>query len=135
MAAKTKKEYVYAVGRRRTASARVRVHKGTEESTVNGVVIGKYFGAAFLTSLWQKPFTTTNTIGKYYVTAKVSGGGKQGQLTAVMHGISRALAATNEAFREPLKAADLLTRDSRIRQRRHVGTGGKARRKKSSPKR
>jgi small subunit ribosomal protein S9 len=52
-----------------------------------------------------------------------------------MHGISRALATTNEAFREPLKAADLLTRDSRIRQRRHVGTGGKARRKKSSPKR
>lgn len=132
----SKKDYTYALGRRRRASARVRLHKGTEESTVNGVVIGKYFAGPGESVLWQKPFTLTGTAGKFYLTAKVVGGGKKGQLTAVTHGLSRALSALDrEAFRDVLKAAGLLTRDSRKRERRMVGTGGKSRRKKSSPKR
>lgn len=132
----TKKDYTYAVGRRRTSSARVRLYKGDHESTVNEQVIGKYFPGEAMAKLWQKPFSLTGTIGKYYVTAKVLGGGRIGQLEAVIHAISRALSfKDSEKYRASLKTAGLLSRDSRIRQRRMVGTGGKSRRKKSSPKR
>ena len=131
-----KKDYVYAVGRRRTASARVRLYKGKKESTVNGELIGKYFPGQLMRSVWQKPFSLTNTLNEYYVTVKVLGGGKEGQLEAVRHGISRALAKVDEKkFRLVLKAEGLLTRDDRKRERRMVGTGGRARRKKQSPKR
>lgn len=131
-----KTDWSYALGRRRTATARVRLFKGDKESTVNGEVIGKYFTGAAMSRIWQKPFTLTSTLGKYYITAKVAGGGKKGQLNAVLHGISRTLLTLDDgAHRTTLKAAGLLKRDSRKRQRRMIGTGGKARRKKSSPKR
>lgn len=136
MATKQVKNYTYAVGRRRTAAARVRLHKGQEESTVNGVVIGQYFEGTAATNIWQKPFVLTDTLGKYFVTVKVVGGGKNGQLGAVVHGIARAFALEKpDSFREVLKKAGLLTRDARERERRKIGTGGKARRKKQSPKR
>lgn len=131
-----KKNYTYAVGRRRTSSARVRLHKGNEESTVNGQVIGKYFPGDAMRTFWQKPFELTETLGKYYVTAKVIGGGKVGQLGAVIHGTARAFSKANsEKYRTSLKQAGLLSRDERQRERRKVNTGGKARRAKQSPKR
>ncbi|RJR29291.1 30S ribosomal protein S9 [Candidatus Microgenomates bacterium] len=128
--------YSKAIGRRREASARVRLYKGKEESTVNGVLIGKYFPGDIMRSRWARPFELTGTEGKYYVTVKVEGGGKNGQLGAVVHGIARALVEENEkTFRASLKEAGLLTRDARKKERRMVGTGGKARRQKQSPKR
>lgn len=131
-----KKAYTSSVGRRREAVARVRLHAGKEESTVNGVVIGKYFPGEVMRAAWQKPFELTSTVGKYYVTVKVVGGGVRGQLSAVVHGIARALSENDEkSNRSPLKKAGLLTRDSRKKERRMVGTGGKARRQKQSPKR
>ncbi len=136
--AKTKKElknYTYAVGRRKEASARVRLYKGNKESLVNGEVIGKYFPGDAMRSKWQLPFSLTQTEGKYYVTVRVLGGGKNGQLEATVHGIARAFAKLNEKFKSSLKPAGLLTRDARKKERRMVGTGGKARRKKQSPKR
>lgn len=135
--ARTKKaKYIFAVGRRRRASARARLFKGRGESTVNGLPIEKYFPGEVNKALWQKPFVLTETEGKYYISAKVVGSGKRGQLEAVVLGISRAYSkADPEKFRAPLKKAGLLTRDSRARQRRMVGMGGKARRKKQSPKR
>jgi len=136
MAKKKKKNFTYAVGRRRSASARVRLHKGKEQNLVNGEPIGKYFFGDVLKSKWEMPFKLTDTVGKYYITVKVVGGGKNGQLDAVVHGTARAFSKLNsEKFRSPLKKAGLLTRDSRTRERRKVGTGGKARRKKQSPKR
>jgi len=133
---KAKKNYIYAVGRRRTASARVRLYRGKEENLVNDILIGKYFPGDAMRTKWQLPFKLTDTLGKYYVTVKVSGGGKNGQLDAVVHGISRALClAKSDKFRESLKKAGLLTRDSRKRERRKVGTGGRARHQKQSPKR
>jgi small subunit ribosomal protein S9 len=133
---KVKRDCVYAVGRRRSSSARVRLHKGKKESLVNDQVIGKYFPGAVMRTLWQKPFELTGTMGKYYVTVKVSGGGKQGQLEAVVHGIARAFAKVESGkHRKTLKIEGLLTRDARKRQRRMVGMGGKARRAKQSPKR
>ncbi len=135
MAKKSVKNYIYAVGRRKSVSARVRLFKGNKESLVNGDVIGKYFPGAIMRSKWVLPFSLTNTEGKYYVTVQVLGGGKNGQLEATVHGISRAFAKAKDEFRAPLKSAGLLTRDARTRQRRMVGTGGKARRRKQSPKR
>lgn len=131
-----KKDYTYAVGRRRSASARVRLFKGDKQHEVNGKPIGKYFPGAIMQSAWEKPFNLTDTKGKYYVTVKVVGGGKNGQLDAVVHGIARALSILDtDKYRAPLKSAGLLTRDARVRQRRMVGTGGRARKQKQSPKR
>lgn len=135
MAKKIKKDYIYALGRRKSASARVRLHKGTGDNTVNDKLIGVYFPGEAFKVAWNRPFEITKTTGKYHITIKVVGGGKNGQLDASILGISRALAAVSVEFRKLLKKEGLLTRDARERERRKVGTGGKARRKKQSPKR
>ncbi len=136
MARKKKINYTYAVGRRRKASARIRLFKGKGDSMVNGKLIAEYFPGSVNRDAWSKPFKAVDVSNKYYVTVKVVGGGKKGQLDAVVHGIARALAKEDrEKFRKPIKKLGLLTRDSRVRERRKVGTGGKARRKKQSPKR
>ena len=131
-----KKDYINTVGRRREASARVRLYRGKDENLVNGQVIGKYFPGKVMATKWKKPFELTGTFGKYYITAKVAGGGNSGQLDAVVHATSKAFSALDpEKFRTPLKNAVLLSRDSRVRERRMVGTGGRARKQKQSPKR
>lgn len=136
MPRKKKINYIYAVGRRRSASARIRLFKGKGQSLVNDKPIGEYFPGEVNKDHYTEPFKLTDTLGKYYVTVKVVGGGKRGQLGATVHGIARSLAKLNEEkLRLPLKRAGLLTRDPRVRERRKVGTGGKARRKKQSPKR
>jgi len=129
-------DYIYGVGRRRTSSCRVRLYRGKGENTVNGLPASKYFEGEIAKRALAKPFGATETSDKYYFSAKVVGGGKSGQLAAVILGIARALVkASVEKNRVPLKKLGLLTRDSRIRQRRMVGMGGKSRRKKQSPKR
>ena len=134
---KIKKEnFTYASGRRKNASARVRLFKGTGETQVNGLPIAEYFPGEILKSVWQKPFELTDTWGKYYATIKVIGGGKNGQVEATANALAKALVLVNkESFKSPIKKAGLLTRDARERLRRMVGTGGKARRAKQSPKR
>ena len=134
--AKKKTKFTFAVGKRRSSSARVRLFKGKGENVINGKPIGQYFPGLINKIAWSKPFEVTETFHKYYASVKVFGGGKKGQLEATIHGISKALALVKpETFKALLKKAGLLTRDSRIRQRRMVGMGGKARRKKQSPKR
>jgi small subunit ribosomal protein S9 len=129
-------DYIYGVGRRRTSSCRVRLYRGKGENTVNGMPAEKYFPGEIATKALAKPFGATETSDKYYFSAKVVGGGKNGQLDAVILGIARTLVKVSvEKNRVPLKKLGLLTRDSRIRQRRMVGMGGKSRRKKQSPKR
>ncbi|OGM11579.1 30S ribosomal protein S9 [Candidatus Woesebacteria bacterium RBG_16_34_12] len=135
MARKKKPNYIYTVGRRKSASARVRLYRGKGESTVNEKPIADYFPGIIGKNEWTKPFKTLDVSDKYFVSAKVIGGGIQSQLDAVVHGISRALRKAKEEYKKPLKKAGLLTRDSRIRERRKIDTGGKARRKKQSPKR
>ncbi len=134
--AAAKKNYIYATGRRRTASARVRLFKGQGENIVNDLLIGKYFPGEIARVLWNKPFALTTTEGKYFFTAKIVGGGKNSQLDAMVLAISKALVSANTTkFRLVLKQNGLLTRDDRERERRKVNTGGRARRKKQSPKR
>ena len=135
MPAKNKKTYTYAVGRRRTAVATIKLFSGGGSSTVNKVAIDKYFPGKFSAITYQHPFLVTKTQKKYYFQSRVQGGGKKGQLEALALAISRALLKTDEAHKKNLRSAGLLTVDSRIRQRRMVGTGGKARHKKQSPRR
>lgn len=131
-----KQNYTYAKGKRRTASARVRLFKGKGQSLVNNLPLEKYFSGPVNTAHWMRPFNATETWDKYYFTARIVGSGSRGQLEALIQGLSKALAEVNpEKHRVLLKKAGLLTRDSRQRQRRMVGMGGKARRKKQSPKR
>ncbi len=135
-AKKTDKKYTYAVGKRKSSSARVRLYKGKGQSLVNDLPVEKYFPGPVNTSAWTKPFRLTDTLDKFHFSARIIGGGKSGQLDAITHGIARALNQLDkEKFRAPLKAEGLLTRDARTKERRKIGTGGKARRKKQSPKR
>lgn len=136
MARVKKIDYSYGVGRRKESSARVRLYRGKGENTVNGMPTEKYFPGEIAIKALAKPMGATETSDKYYFSAKVSGGGKEAQLSAVILGLSRCLLkVSSEKNRTPLKKLGLLTRDSRIRQRRMVGMGGKSRRKKQSPKR
>jgi len=131
-----KAKYSFAVGRRKTASARIRLFRGKGEFTVNGKPALSYFSGQTANKLFLAPFEATKTVGKYYATVKVIGSGLQGQLGAVVHGMARALDKENPTdFHTPLKKAKLLTRDPRERERRKPGLGGKARRQKQSPKR
>lgn len=129
-------DYTYAIGRRKESSCRVRLYRGKGENTINGMAANKYFEGAIAQKAMEKPFGATETSDKYYFSAKVIGGGKGSQLTALVLAISRALVKVSvEKNRVPLKKLGLLTRDPRTRLRRMVGMGGKARRKKQSPKR
>ena len=135
--AKVKKiDYIYAVGRRKESSSRVRLYRGKGENTVNGMPANKYFEGEIAAKAMAKPFGATETSDKFYFSARVTGGGKHGQLEAMILALSRALVKVSpEKNRLVLRKLNLLTRDSRIRQRRMVGMGGKARRQKQSPKR
>lgn len=138
-----KAAYTYAVGRRKTANARVRIYKSASvpgmdgvQLTINGKPAEQYFPGETAKAAYRKPFILTETLTKMSASVVVAGSGKMGQLDAVVHGIARALSTLDrDAYRAILKTAGLLTRDARAKERRKVGTGGKARRTKQSPKR
>ncbi len=146
----TKKDYVAAVGRRKSAVARARLYVHVKadvvfdnepvkkgEIYVNGMFIAKYFPSETQRKLYTEPMRITNTHQQNYaVTIRVTGGGKSGQLDAVIAAISNVLNKLDRDKHRPiLKKKGLLTRDARVRQRRKVGMGGKSRRKLQSPKR
>ena len=135
MARRKEKDYIHAVGRRKTSVARVRLFAGKEETIVNGIPIETYFPGEVAKIKWQKPFFLTKTQDQYYASIKVIGSGKSGQLDAVTHGLSRALNMANPDFRTILKKAGLLTRDPRVKERRKYGLAQKARKGKQSPRR
>lgn len=131
-----KRDFTQTVGRRKTASSRVRLFRGKGESSVNGKPRSVYFPGQILEDLFMKPFRVLDVSDKFYVTVKVVGGGLKAQAEATGNAIAKTLAKLNpDEYRIPLKKAGLLTRDPRVRERRKVNTGGKARRKKQSPKR
>jgi small subunit ribosomal protein S9 len=144
-----KDQYYEAVGRRKTATARVRLYVVKETSvTVNGIAVEKggmtvngrsaesYFPGEIFQKMYFEPFRTTNTLNRFATTIKATGGGLSSQLQAVIHGISRALEKVDkEKFRPILKKRGFMTRDPRARQRRKAGFAGKSRAKKQSPKR
>ena len=145
-----KRDYVSAVGRRKSAVARARLYEHVKadlmfgktavkkgEILVNEALIAEYFPSEIERKLYTEPMRITNTHQlNYAITIRVTGGGKSGQLDAVIASISNVLNKLDrDKHRAVLKKNGFLTRDSRIRQRRKVGTGGKSRRKLQSPKR
>ncbi len=129
-------EYVEAVGRRKVATARVRLYKTKGDFIVNDKLVVEYFNTIpNVQSLYNKPFELTNTLGNFTVVAKISGSGLSSQLDALIHGIAQALVKYDGSNKTQLKPAGYMTRDDRMKETRKMGHGGKARRKRQSPKR
>lgn len=122
MAKKLDKTAFYGTGRRKKSIARVRLLNGNGKITINGKDINEYFGVETLKVIVKQPLVATNTLDKYDVVAKVTGGGISGQAGAVRHGIARALLEANSTeYRPTLKAAGFLTRDARMKERKKYG--------------
>ena len=118
----SKKAYMYGTGRRKSSVARVHLFpNGTGSITVNGRLLDDYFGLETLKLIVRQPFAATDTMGKFDVEATVTGGGVTGQAGAIRHGIARALLQVEDSYRAPLKAAGLLTRDPRMKERKKYG--------------
>ena len=116
-------------GRRKCASARVVLAEGSGVITVNGKKFEEYFNTEALRGYIMQPLAVTGFTGKVNVTATVSGGGKVGQAGAVRHGISRALVKFDEeSCKSVLKDSGMLTRDSRVKERKKPGQPGARRR-------
>ena len=121
----SKKPYMYGTGRRKSSVARVHLFPGgTGKITINGRDIDDYFGLDTLKLIVRQPFGATNTMDKFDVEATVAGGGVTGQAGAIRHGIARALLLVDETYRPALKAAGLLTRDPRMKERKKPGLKG-----------
>ena len=141
--------YHEAVGRRKSAISRVRLYvPGKEKSMliegnkasvgnifVNAKPVASLFAATNEKIRYLEPLLLTKSDERFIISAHIRGGGRSSQLEALIHSIARALEKVSEEYRPILKKAGLLTRDARVRERRKVGTGGKARRQKQSPKR
>lgn len=113
-------KYFYAVGRRKTSIAQVRVYNGRGKVVVNGVEAEKYSTTALVNKMIE-PLKQVSKEGEYDVYAKVVGGGTNGQAEAIRHGISRALSGEDKAVRTTLKKLGFLTRDSRVVERKKPG--------------
>lgn len=132
----SKAGFISTVGRRKTAVARVRLYLKKGPSLVNYKPIEVYFPTAVEKLKYLEPLKLINALDKFSFSVKVSGSGKAGQLGAVVHGLSRALAQVDlKAYRPLLKQNKLLTRDQRMKERRKPGLAQAARAKKQSPKR
>ena len=118
------KPYFYGTGRRKSSVARVRLYPGTGVITINKKDIDDYFGLETLKLIMNQPLDVTGNIGKFDIVANVNGGGISGQAGAIRHGIARALLLADETYRAPLKAAGLLTRDPRMKERKKYGLKG-----------
>ena len=120
-------EYI-AIGRRKTAIARVRLSEGKGKITINGRDFNEYFDTTDLRLIVEEPFKALERPGAFDVIARCEGGGVAGQAGALRHGIARALLQVDESFRPILKKAGLLTRDSRMKERKKPGQPGARRR-------
>jgi small subunit ribosomal protein S9 len=122
VAGKKKAEYLYGVGKRKTAIAQVRVFKkGDGKIIINEKTVKEYCATPSLAEKVVSPLKIVGQQDKLDVSAKVKGGGSTAQAEAVRHGIARALLLLNANFRKPLKKAGYLTRDPRKKERKKPG--------------
>ncbi|MGM9791290.1 MAG: 30S ribosomal protein S9 [Candidatus Cryptobacteroides sp.] len=122
-------EQTHALGRRKTAVARVYLTEGTGNIIINGRPLEDYFKEETLRYVVLQPYTATETLGKFDTKVTLVGGGTKGQAEAVRLGIARALCEIDkEAYRSVLKAAGFLTRDAREVERKKPGQPGARRR-------
>ena len=123
-----KPTYVWGVGRRKSAVARVRVAPGAGKIEINGRSLNEYFTSERDRKSIFGPLEVTNTGGKMDVLVNADGGGPTGQTGAIVMGLARALAKYDTALEPPLRSADFLTRDSRMKERKKYGQRGARRR-------
>jgi small subunit ribosomal protein S9 len=114
-------EYTEAVGRRKSASARVRLYPGTGEIVVNELPFAQYFGRQQDQMVLRQPLVATGNEATYNISIHVKGGGESGQAQAARHGLSRALIVADANLRGTLKAGGFLTRDARVKERKKPG--------------
>jgi small subunit ribosomal protein S9 len=127
-APKVKPTYIWGVGRRKSAVARVRVALGTGKIEVNGRTLNEYFTAERDRKAIFGPLEVTSTGGKMDVLVNTDGGGPSGQTGAIVMGLGRALAKFDQSLEVPLRGAGFLTRDSRMKERKKYGQRGARRR-------
>ena len=121
MAAKKEKITFYGTGRRKKSIARVRLVNGNGNITINNKSLDEFFGVETLKVIVKQPLVSTNSLDKFDVIAKVTGGGISGEAGAIRHGIARALVEANSEYRPVLKSAGFLTRDARMKERKKYG--------------
>jgi len=125
MATSQAHNYFYALGRRKSATARVRLQSGKGTITVNDKPVEEYFAESkYLLHKLQEPFAVLELENKYSITVRVTGGGHDGQIEAIRLGISKALVEMNNDLKSTLKRADLLSRDPREKERKKFGLKG-----------
>lgn len=126
MAASSKTNYFYALGRRKSATARIRLTSGGKGNiTINDTPAADYFASSpYLLNELTKPFRALEQENKFDITVKVTGGGHAGQIDAIRLGIAKALVEMNGDFKNTLRRADLLGRDSREKERKKFGLKG-----------
>lgn len=122
------------LGRRKTSVARVTLRPGSGTITINDKDIKEYIRSELLIQDLRRPFVATNTLDRYDVRIIVNGGGISGQAGAIRLGIARALLSVSEDFRPLFRPERLLTRDSRVKERKKYGLR-KARRARQFSKR
>lgn len=115
---------IHAVGKRKSAVARVYLRPGSGRITVNQRDFADYFPMETTRNLASQPLKLLNAGHDLDILVNVKGGGPEGQAGAVKHGLSRALMALNPEFRAALKKAGLITRDARIKERKKYGRRG-----------
>lgn len=117
-------EMFYATGKRKTAVARVWMRPGSGEIVVNKRLVSEYLVRESDRMLIMEPLEVSDLVGKFDINVTVRGGGIFGQAGAIRHGISRALVIADPELRDSLKKEGLLTRDSRIKERKKYGQPG-----------
>jgi small subunit ribosomal protein S9 len=115
---------ILATGRRKRATARVRLQPGNGLITVNGKPVDEYLQREVLVQLATQPFDVTGTAGRFDIRARCDGGGLSGQAGALRLGIARALVKSDENLQSSLRGAGLLTRDAREVERKKYGQPG-----------
>ena len=120
----TKDKYIYTVGRRKESRAQVRLYKGKGKVEINGKELSEYFPTLEMQQNVIFPLELVNEKNKCDLTVVVKGGGKNGQVEAIRHGIARALKLKNEDYRITLKKENLLKRDPRMKERKKYGLKG-----------
>ena len=119
---------VLTTGRRKEATARVRLSAGSGQIQINGKTLQDYFGRMLHQVAVRQPLEVTNSQAKYDIFATVAGGGLTGQAGAVRHGVARALVEVDPSLRVVLRRGGYLTRDPRMKERKKYGQKGARRR-------
>ncbi len=121
-------EPIYATGKRKTSIARVWLESGEGKFIINERALKEYFGRETCEMVVLQPLDLTGTRNQFDINVNVHGGGISGQSVAIRHGISKALLEYNQDFKDVLKKAGFLTRDSRVKERKKYGRRGARRR-------